>query len=126
VIRGQADAPAGFHAVAGFWSLGDFAVRVDIADRVAQQLHAQRLALRSADAAIAPQQTLMTSLGMAPAEFQRLMQALGFRSAAGGGFVYGHRRGRPRQTGARPAMVARPFAGLERMLANDRDPKAGN
>lgn len=107
-----ADAPAGFYAVAGFWSLGDFAVRVDMADRVARQLHARR------HAPAEPEVGLMTSLGLGPVQFARLLRALGFRQQPDGALRYG---GKPRQRSAaatRPGeRAARPFADLRQLIA---------
>ncbi|MFA7439545.1 MAG: helicase-related protein [Sphingomonadaceae bacterium] len=86
-VKIDAAAPPGFYAVAGFWALSGFAVRIDMADRVARELHRQRLAEKAGDGPIKPDPALMTSLGLASKDFTLLMQALGFRTA-GDGFAF--------------------------------------
>ncbi|MFN3370699.1 MAG: helicase, partial [Sphingomonadaceae bacterium] len=115
-------APPGFYAVAGFWSLGAFAVRVDMADRAARAIHAQRLAERAGERPIRPDPALISSLGLGPADFARLMQALGFRGEAARGFAFapGRRRARRRE-GAPASDAALPFAGLDTLLARRND-----
>jgi ATP-dependent RNA helicase SUPV3L1/SUV3 len=101
-----ADAPPGFYAVAGYWAVDGLAVRVDMVDRTARAVHAQRLAERAGDGAIQPDPALATALGLAPADFARLMQALGFRVAqrdGGAGFRWGQRRDRKAPEPARGA-----------------------
>ena len=122
-IRPEAGAPPGFHAVAGFWAVEGLAVRVDMVDRVARTVHAQRLAERAGNAPIAPDPALAQALGLAPREFARLMRALGFRHAAtgtgGAGFAYAGARARPRERSrAAAAAGANPFASLSHLLGD--------
>ncbi len=117
-------APPGFYAVAGFWSLGSFAVRVDMADRAARAIHAQRLAERAGERPIRPDPALVSTLGLSPADFARLMQALGFRGEAERGFAFTPRRRRARGQPTRPtptSEAALPFAGLGDLLAQRTD-----
>lgn len=115
-------APPGFYAVAGFWALEGFAIRVDMADRTARLVHAQRLQEKAGAGAIQPDPNLMTSLGLAPADFATLMQALGFRGAAQKGFAFvtpKSGRGRRGQEKTAPRSdAANPFADLGALLAN--------
>ena len=115
-------APPGFYAVAGFWALDGFAIRVDMADRTARLVHAQRLQEKAGAGAIQPDPNLMTSLGLTPRDFATLMLALGFRGAAQKGFAFvipRSDRGRRRQDkGARQPDAASPFADLGALLAN--------
>jgi ATP-dependent RNA helicase SUPV3L1/SUV3 len=119
-------APPGFYAVAGFWALGPVAIRVDMADRTARSVHAQRLAEKAGAGAIQPDPALMTSLGLGAADFALLMQALGFRGAAERGFAFAPARAKaPRRQGkpqAQPDRAALPFANLGVMLAHRGEP----
>jgi ATP-dependent RNA helicase SUPV3L1/SUV3 len=122
-ITVRPDAPPGFHAVAGFWSVGGLAVRVDMADRVARLVHAQRLAERAGHAAIAPDPALAASLGLSARQFARLMRALGFRTATTGegrpGFAFTGNRTRARTARtAPPEPRANPFASLSQLLGD--------
>ncbi len=72
-------APPGFLAVAGYWLVSGLAVRVDMVDRTARLLHAQRLAERAGARGIQPDPALAGALGLSPADFGLLMRALGFR-----------------------------------------------
>ncbi len=122
-IRPEADAPPGFHAVAGFWAVAGIAVRVDMVDRVARAVHAQRLAERAGNAPIAPDPALASSLGLGPREFSALMRALGFRAAAtadGRGFAYSGTRARQQPQRRQPAgrLPASPFATLSHLLGD--------
>lgn len=121
-IECASDAPAGFYAVAGFWALGDFAIRVDMADRVAQQVHQQRLNAENEPQSVRPDADLLTSLGIGPAEFRHLMQALGFEGSMDSGFTFGrrHKRRRKSKDEAAPNLAARPFADLGQMLGQKR------
>ncbi|MGL6043859.1 MAG: helicase-related protein [Sandaracinobacteroides sp.] len=125
-LRVEPSAPAGYYAVAGFWSLGEFAVRVDMADRVARTVHAQRLEEKAGAASFRPDPALMSMLGLGPADFAVLMQALGFRGATDRGFAFAPARGprTRRKAGAdqRPqADAANPFANLGALLATGKD-----
>jgi len=120
------DAPPGFHAVAGFWTVDGIAVRVDMADRVARAVHAQRLAERAGNAPIAPDPALSASLGLGPRDFARLMRALGFRTAAtaegAAGFAFSGRRlaraGRRGDEAASERPRPGPFASLSQLLGD--------
>lgn len=121
----ERDAPPGYHAVAGFWSVAGIAVRVDMVDRVARAVHAQRLAERAGSGAIAPDPRLAASLGLGSRAFVRLMQALGFRTATtadgkpGFAFVVSRSRGRRRARGSPDtASATSPFASLHQLLGD--------
>lgn len=127
-IRPEAATPPGFLAVAGYWALGHFAVRVDMVERVARAVHGQRLAEKAGNGAIAPDAALVSSLGLSRDEFAGLMRAMGFRGAAledgAMGFAFRHNRQRGRQKGAVvPASdAALPFANLGLMMTGRGDP----
>ncbi len=111
-------APAGYYAVAGFWALDGFAVRVDMADRLARTVHAQRLEERAGGGPIQPDPALMGALGLGAADFAMLMQALGFRGAADRGFAYSAARARRDRVPQRQISdSASPFAGLDALIA---------
>lgn len=129
-IRVDGREPPGFVAVAGYWALGRFAVRIDMAERVARAVHAQRIAERAGNGAIAPDAGLVSSLGLSRVEFAHLMHALGFRTATAqdgtSGFALRQqrqRRSRRNSGGSEGASdAALPFAGLGQMMsgrAND-------
>jgi ATP-dependent RNA helicase SUPV3L1/SUV3 len=116
------EAPAGFYAVAGFWAIEGTAIRVDMVDRTARAVHAQRLAERAGDGAIEPDPALATTLGVSPREFARLMQALGFKTATRGageregikqGFRWNQRRGRTFET---PSRAGSAFSVLQDLM----------
>ncbi len=114
-------APPGFYAVAGFWALGNFAVRVDMADRTARTVHAQRLQEKAGAGAIQPDPGLLSSLGLNTKDFATLMQALGFRGGRDRGFAFAPANKRRSSRQARK-MAERPgaanaFADLGAMLA---------
>ncbi len=129
-LKVEPDAPPGFYAVAGFWALGSFAIRVDMADRTARAVHAQRLAEKAGAGAIEPDPTLTTSLGLGTDEFARLMQALGFRSAGEHRFAFAPARrpvraplhARKGNRVAAASEAALPFANLSALLAHRGDP----
>ena len=123
-LRTDPAAPPGFYAVAGFWALKDFAVRVDMADRTAQKLHAQRLAARAGGAGFQPDPALVSALGLRPREFETLMAALGFRSGKGGFAFAPERKARTRQPAAPPASAANPFANLGALLAGSGETRS--
>jgi ATP-dependent RNA helicase SUPV3L1/SUV3 len=117
-------APPGFYAVAGFWALGDVAVRVDMADRTARAVHAQRLSEKAGSGAIRPDPGLMSSLGLGAADFAALMQALGFRGDDARGFAFAPARAprsRNRRQAAPQADAALPFANLGTLLSRRGD-----
>ena len=146
-LKVDASAPPGFYAVAGFWALGDFAIRVDMADRTARSVHSQRLEEKAGSGAIQPDPALMTSLGLGAPDFAALMQGLGFRGGQDRGFAFAPARATGGQRNSRrqgrvaagaagrrghgPAAAplrpdaALPFANLDRLLAGKRDPVDG-
>lgn len=124
-LRLSGTEPPGFLAVAGYWALDGFAVRVDMVDRLARAVHAQRLAEKAGNGAIAPDRQLVSALGLSRAEFSRLMRALGFRAAtlADGvpGFAWRQQR-RPRRQPPAASDAALPFANLGSMMAGRSPP----
>lgn len=118
-------APPGFYAVAGFWALGEIAIRVDMADRTARAVHAQRLSEKAGSSAIRPDPGLMSSLGLGPQDFAALMQALGFRGDDARGFAFAPARpARSRGRSKAPAPqadAALPFANLGTLLSRRGD-----
>ncbi|WP_448579750.1 helicase-related protein [Thermaurantiacus sp.] len=106
-------APPGFYAVAGYWMVAGLAVRVDMVDRTARAVHAQRLAERAGDRAIKPDPALASALGLTQAEFGRLMRALGFRTMDTG-FSFSGRRRAPKAR-AMPAAET-PFSKLHDLM----------
>jgi ATP-dependent RNA helicase SUPV3L1/SUV3 len=122
-------APPGWLAVAGFWGLGTVAVRIDMVDRVARAVHAQRLAEKAGANAIVPDPGLVSAAGLSTADFATLMTALGFRAHgradAAPAFAFRHPGRRPRDSAHSAAREpASPFAGLGRMLAQTRVPRS--
>lgn len=105
----------------GFRALGPQALRVDMAERIARQVHDSR----RPGAPVIPDPALSVSLGLAPAAFARLMTLLGFRpvATAPAGAADGEgqppawrwqgRRRRPTGGAARPDS---PFAALAGLL----------
>jgi ATP-dependent RNA helicase SUPV3L1/SUV3 len=61
----------------GFRPLGNQAVRVDLAERIARAAHDARAGRKP----FAPDPALATSIGVTPETLARLMAALGFRAA---------------------------------------------
>ncbi|MFN7176926.1 MAG: helicase, partial [Thermaurantiacus sp.] len=124
-IRPEPDAPPGYHAVAGFWSVAGIAVRVDMVDRIARAVHAQRLSERAGSGAIAPDPNLAASLGLGNRQFVALMRALGFRTAttamgqAGFAFTAPRTRGRRRgRSNPQDPPATSPFASLQQLLGD--------
>lgn len=108
------DAPPGYLAVAGFWAVAGLAVRVDMVDRTARALHAQRLAEPASAGGFRPDPALASALGITPAQFARLMRALGFRTAGRDGrYAYAGRR-RPRRPA--PAEASPHFSALQDLM----------
>jgi ATP-dependent RNA helicase SUPV3L1/SUV3 len=120
-LRVEGNAPPGFYAVAGFWAFRDFAVRVDMADRTARLLHAQRLASRAGGGAFHPEPALVTSLGLSSDEFEVLMAALGFRGGKGGGFAFAPAR-QPATRGKGRAQSSARSRALGQAQANSNEP----
>ena len=76
VSLGVADPlPAGFLDVAGYWRVGSHAVRIDMADRIARQIHARR----AGRAPFIPDPHWAASLGLSHDGLARLLRALGYR-----------------------------------------------
>lgn len=67
-------APSAFYTVAGYWPLGDRAIRVDILERLLQVLSTNKKS-----EPLMPPESLMSSLGLSRTDFARLMSALGYR-----------------------------------------------
>ncbi len=107
-------APPGFLAVAGYWAVAGLAVRVDMVDRTARAVHAQRLAERAGSAGIRPDPALASALGLSAPQFARLMRALGFRTARGEGrYAFAARR-KPRS--AAPVEASPHFSALQDLM----------
>ncbi|TPE65055.1 helicase [Sandaracinobacter neustonicus] len=124
-LRTDPAAPPGFYAVAGFWAFQDFAVRVDMADRVAQKLHAQRLASKAGGTGFQPDPELVSSLGLRPRDFEILMAALGFRTGKGGFAFAPERKARQhRKPGAAASNPANPFANLSALLTRSGETRS--
>jgi len=86
--------------LAGFRALGKQAVRIDLVERIARAAHEAR----RGKAPFAPDPALATSMGLAPETLERLMTALGFRSAPPAeGAPRWQWRGRPRPRRTAPA-----------------------
>ena len=107
--------PAAFYAVAGFWSIGDAAVRIDMVDRLARAMHGQR----DGRSPFVPDTVWIASVGLSRERFARLMRALGYRPRLVDGaaaFVWGGVRGEARRAEpvAEPPSDS-PFAVLARM-----------
>ncbi|MDT7933595.1 MAG: helicase-related protein [Sphingomonadaceae bacterium] len=71
-------APPGFYEVAGYWPIGPQAVRVDMVERLARAMHGAR----EGQAAFAPDDRWVQSVGASREGFSRLMRALGYREQA--------------------------------------------
>jgi len=103
-----ASVPPAFYAVAGFWSIGGVAVRIDMVDRLARAMHDAR----DGRTPFVPDATWIASVGMSREPFARLMRALGYRPRLVDGaaaFAWGGvRTERPRD--ARPVPAGNPFA----------------
>ncbi|MDW8414950.1 MAG: helicase-related protein [Thermaurantiacus sp.] len=104
------DAPPGFYAIAGFWPVGRLAVRIDLVDRTARALHAQRRSERVGDQPFTPDPQLRHALGLDEADFARLLKALGFQPRTDGLRFVRPRAPRP----APPAYT--PFARLHDLM----------
>ena len=103
-----ASVPPAFYAVAGFWSIGGVAVRIDMVDRLARAMHDAR----DGRTPFVPDATWIASVGMSREPFAHLMRALGYRPRLVDGaaaFAWGGvRTERPRD--ARPVPAGNPFA----------------
>lgn len=74
-LHADPSAPKGFYAAAGYWVVGDKAVRVDLVERL---LDVVRETGKSG-APIVPTGSLVSMVGLSQADFARLMVALGYR-----------------------------------------------
>ena len=100
--------PPAFYAVAGFWSIGAQAVRIDMVDRLARALHDAR----DGRAPFVPDANWIAGVGMSREPFARLMRALGYRPRLVDGtaaFAWGGVR-TERVRDARPVPAGNPFA----------------
>ncbi|WP_374940221.1 helicase-related protein [Pedomonas mirosovicensis] len=68
-------APKAVYAVAGYWVVGDKAVRVDLVERLLDVLREQA----KGGAPVIPTGQLVSMVGLSQADFSRLMVALGYR-----------------------------------------------
>jgi hypothetical protein len=96
--------------IAGFATLGEFALRVDVLERLAAAVRA--LARLTSPFALPPQ--LAAEAGLSRAELRELVEALGFRPLHGEGeMVFAWPRGRraPRRRQEAPEKKRRAMAG---------------
>ena len=68
-------APPGYVAAAGYWQIGDEAVRIDMVDRLARAIHGRR----QGRAPFIPDPNWAASAGLSRDGLARLMRALGYR-----------------------------------------------
>ena len=105
--------PSAFYEVAGFWNIGAQAVRIDMVDRLARQVHD----VRDGRTPFVPDAGWIAGVGMTHDGFARLMRALGYRPRLVDGasaFAWGGAPGRARiETGS----ARSPFAVLQTMKA---------
>ncbi|MGI4880098.1 MAG: helicase-related protein [Janthinobacterium lividum] len=95
-----ADVAPGFYDVAGFWSIGTQAVRIDMVDRLARAMHGQR----DGRTPFVPDANWIASVGLSHDGFVRLMRALGYRLRLVDGtaaFAWGGQRSDIRRVEAR-------------------------
>ncbi len=110
VLRGAEVPPGEAALIAGFATLGDFALRVDVLERLAAAVRA--LARLTSPFALPPQ--LAAEAGLSRAELRELVEALGFRPLHGEGeMVFAWPRGRraPRRRQDAPEKKRRAMAG---------------
>jgi ATP-dependent RNA helicase SUPV3L1/SUV3 len=106
--------PAAFYDVAGFWSIGAAAVRIDMVDRLARAMHGQR----DGRSPFVPGANWIASVGMSRDGFARLMRALGYRPKLVDGtaaFAWGGARTEPRRVEPVADVPDSPFAILRQM-----------
>ena len=77
-------------AVIGYRIFDDFAVRIDLVERVARSLHDHRVGVEP----FVPDPALARSFGIAPSTFTAILRACGFRMASQGAWVWKSRAGR--------------------------------
>lgn len=70
-----ADAAPGFLEIAGYWPIGDQAVRIDIVDRLSRQIHEHR----AGRAPFIPDPAWASAAGLTLDGLARLLRALGYR-----------------------------------------------
>jgi ATP-dependent RNA helicase SUPV3L1/SUV3 len=108
----DAAAPPGFIEAAGFWRIGDEAVRIDMVDRLARAIHGRR----DGRAPFIPDPNWAASAGLSRDGLARLMRALGYRLQLVDGAAHfawrGHRRPAPppESAGEAGTPAASPFA----------------
>ena len=107
------EAPPGFYAVAGFWLVAGLAIRVDMIDRTARAVHAQRIAERAGHRAIQPDPALANALGLSKDQFRDVMRALGFRTLEAG---FRFSRARPPRRAAAASPPITPFSKLQDLM----------
>ena len=108
----QPTAPPAFYGVAGFWIVGNQAVRIDMVDRLARAMHGAR----AGRAPFVPDANWVASVGMSHDGFARLMRALGYRPRLVDGaaaFAWGGVK--PERAVASIASPSNPFAALAQM-----------
>jgi ATP-dependent RNA helicase SUPV3L1/SUV3 len=106
--------PSAFYAVAGFWSIGAHAVRIDMVDRLARAMHGQR----DGRSPFVPDANWIASVGMSREGFARLMRALGYRPRLVDGaaaFAWGGSRVEPHRVEPVDDTPDSPFAILRQM-----------
>jgi ATP-dependent RNA helicase SUPV3L1/SUV3 len=99
VLRGAEVPPGEAARVAGFASLGDLALRVDVLERLAATLRA----LGRGRSPFVPPPALASEAGLSRGELQRLIEALGYRALEVEGETAFARLERPRPPARRPA-----------------------
>ena len=108
----DAAAPPGFIEAAGYWRIGDEAVRIDMVDRLARAIHGRR----DGRAPFIPDPNWAASAGLSRDGLARLMRALGYRLQLVDGAAHfawrGHRRpaSPPDSAGDARTPAASPFA----------------
>jgi len=107
----DAAAPEGFYEIAGYWPVGEVAVRVDMVERLARAMHDAR----QGSVPFTPAETWPATLGLTRDGFVRLMRALGYRPGEDATFAWanaGVERTLPRP---KPASPHSPFKLLSSM-----------
>jgi len=108
--------PPAFYEVAGFWNIGGQAVRIDMVDRLARQIHD----MRDGRTPFVPDANWIACVGMTRDGFARLMRALGYRPRLVDGasaFAWGGMPARPRADTVPRGSARSPFAVLQAMKA---------
>ncbi len=114
-INRDPQAPAGWHGVAGFHPVGSRAVRIDMIERLARAMQAQR----DGRTPFVPEDNWLASLGLGREDFVRLMRLIGYgQRVTEGGAAFEWRGMRPprRPHAVDAAVESRsPFAVLKAM-----------